>query len=76
MKYKLEFFESLTRLGYHTELINLLENEDLSKEKVENYTEKEFSSLIKILNEIGQKISADSLKRSAIKHLKRLSDES
>lgn len=24
LKYKLEFFESLTRLGYHTELINLL----------------------------------------------------
>jgi hypothetical protein len=31
LKYKLEFFESLTRLGYQSELINLLENEELGK---------------------------------------------
>ena len=72
LKYKLEFFESLTRLGYHTELINLLENEELGKEKVENYSNQEFFSLIKVLNEIGHKAPAENLKRSALKHLKKL----
>lgn len=76
LKYKLEFFDSLTRLGYHSELISLLENEELGKEKVETYTNQEFVSLIKVLNEIGHKISADNLKRSALRHLKKLSDES
>lgn len=72
LKYKVEFFEALTRLGFHDELINLLENEDFSKEKVENYSNAEFFSLIKMLNEVGYKINADHLKKSAVKHLKKL----
>jgi hypothetical protein len=54
----------------------LLENEELGKEKVENYSNREFFSLIKILNEIGQKVMAENLKRSALKHLKKLTEES
>lgn len=72
LKYKVEFFEALTRLGFHDELIHLLENEDFSKEKVENYTNTEFFSLIKTLNEVGYRMNADHLKKAALKHLKKL----
>ncbi len=66
----------MTRLGFHDELIHLLENEDYSKEKVDSYTNAEFFSLIKMLNEVGGKMNADNLKKAALKHLRKLYDDS
>lgn len=44
----------------------------MSKERIETYSNSEFFSLIKILNEVGQKVNSENLKRGALKHLKQL----
>lgn len=59
-------------MGFHDSLIQLLENEDFSKERVEGYSNGEFFSLVKMLNEVGYRINAEHLKKSALKHLKKL----
>jgi hypothetical protein len=51
------------------EIINLLKSSDLSKENIQTYSISEFVALIKVFNDVGQLINADSIKDQILKRL-------